>query len=59
MHLSDWEKPLIDEINKIKHNNFYISGTMIEPNSGHIGFGRGKVLKIYEMKLLSNLNNLI
>ena len=42
----DWEKPLIDEINKIKHNNFYISGTMIEPNSGHIKFNCGKVLKI-------------
>ena len=55
----DWEKPLIDEINKIKHNNFYISGTMIEPNSGHIKFNCGESIKNFdEMKLLSNLTNL-
>ena len=31
-----WEGPLVNEINKINHTLFYISGSMIEANSGHI-----------------------
>ena len=42
-----WEKPLIDEIKSINNNKFYISGSMIEPYSGHIKFNCGE-----------NLNNL-
>ncbi|MDB4339743.1 glycosyltransferase [Pelagibacteraceae bacterium] len=54
-----WEKPLINEINSIKHNYFYISGTMIEPNSGHIKFNCGENIENFdEKKLLDNLHNL-
>ncbi len=54
-----WEKPLIDEISSIKHNYFYISGSMIEPNSGHIKFDCGQTIEDFdEKKLLDNLNNL-
>jgi GT2 family glycosyltransferase len=54
-----WEKPLIDEISKINHKNFYISGSMIEPNSGHIKFNCGETIDEFnEQKLLNNLQNL-
>ena len=54
-----WEKPLLDEIKSINHNNFYISGSMIEPNSGHIKFNCGETLEDFdEEKLLANLNKL-
>ena len=36
-----WDIALIDEVNKIGHDKFYLSGTMIEPNSGHIKFDAG------------------
>jgi glycosyltransferase involved in cell wall biosynthesis len=32
----NWDKVLLDEVKNLNHNNFYLSGTMIEPNSGHI-----------------------
>ena len=32
----DWDKVLINEVKILDHDNFYFSGTMIEPNSGHI-----------------------
>ncbi len=32
----EWDKVLIDEVKNLDHDNFYLSGTMIEPNSGHI-----------------------
>tara|TARA_B100000941_G_scaffold288638_1_gene265931 strand:- start:192 stop:1052 length:861 start_codon:yes stop_codon:yes gene_type:complete len=55
----NWEKALVDEINKINHNSFYISGSMIEPNSGHIQFNCGESIDEFnENKLLKNLNNL-
>ena len=55
----NWEKPLIAEINMINHNNFYISGTMIEPKSGHIKFNCGENIEEFdEKKLLDNLKNL-
>jgi len=54
-----WEKPLLDEIKNINHSYFYISGSMIEPNSGHIKFNCGETLEDFdEEKLLSNLNKL-
>jgi len=53
-----WEEALIDEINKIKHNFFYISGSMIEPDSGHIIFDCGNSLDSFdEKKLLDNYKN--
>ena len=32
----NWDKVLLDEVKNLNHDNFYLSGTMIEPNSGHI-----------------------
>ena len=32
----NWDKVLLDEVKSLSHDNFYLSGTMIEPNSGHI-----------------------
>ena len=53
-----WEEALIDEINKIKHNFFYVSGSMIEPDSGHIIFDCGNSLDSFdEKKLLDNYKN--
>ena len=55
----NWEEPLKDEISKINHNNFYISGSMIEPNSGHIKFNCGQTIESFdEEKLLNNLDKL-
>ncbi len=55
----NWEKPLKDEIDKVKHNRFYFSGSMIEQNSGHIKFDCGANIEEFdEKKLLSNLDNL-
>ena len=31
-----WDKVLLKEVKYINHENFYLSGTMIEANSGHI-----------------------
>ena len=54
-----WEKPLVNEINKLNHKNFYISGSMIEPNSGHIKFNCGENIENFdEIKLLENLDKL-
>ena len=55
----NWEEPLINEIKKIKHKNFYLSGSMIEPNSGHIKFNCGNTIENFdEQKLLNNIENL-
>ena len=55
----NWEEPLFNEIKNINHNYFYISGSMIEPYSGHIRFDCGENLEQFEeKKLLDNLNNL-
>ena len=55
----EWDKHLIKEINKIGHDSFYLSGTMIEPNSGHIKFNCGENLESFnEEKLLLNYSNL-
>ena len=32
----DWDKVLLKEVESLNHDEFYLSGTMIEPNSGHI-----------------------
>ena len=48
-----WETSLIEEINTLSHNNFYISGSMIEPYSGHIIFNCGETIDEFdEEKLL-------
>ena len=54
-----WEEPLKNEINSINHNYFYISGSMIEPHSGHIIFNCGESIENFdEKKLLNSLENL-
>ena len=54
-----WDKHLLNEINIIGHSNFYLSGTMIEPNSGHITFNCGESFETFnENKLLANYDNL-
>ncbi len=54
-----WDKYLSEEVRNIKHNKFYLSGTMIEPNSGHIKFNCGETIDSFdEKKLLENLNKL-
>jgi glycosyltransferase involved in cell wall biosynthesis len=54
-----WEGPLVNEINKINHTLFYISGSMIEANSGHIPYDCGNSLESFdEEKLLNNYMNL-
>ena len=54
-----WDYFLKNEIEIIGHNNFYLSGTMIEPNSGHIKFNAGEDIdKFDENKLLDNLKHL-
>ena len=51
----NWDKYLINEVNKIGHDKFYLSGTMIEPNSGHIIFNCGENINEFdEKKLLDN-----
>ena len=55
----DWDIHLKNEISKTKNNKFYISGTMIEPNSGHIQFDCGTDIESFdEAKLLKNLPSL-
>ena len=54
-----WDLFLKNEVQNIGHNNFYLSGTMIEPNSGHIKFNAGESVETFdENKLLINLKNL-
>ncbi len=50
-----WDKILLDEVNNIGHDNFYLSGTMIEANTGHITFNCGSDINSFdEKKLLDN-----
>ena len=54
-----WDLFLKKEVEEIGHNNFYLSGTMIEPNSGHIIFNCGDNINNFdEKKLLDNLPKL-
>ena len=54
-----WDKYLYNEVKKIGHDNFYLSGTMIEPNSGHIVFNSGKDIETFnENRLLDNIHKL-
>ena len=54
-----WDESLKLEISKLPHNLFYLSGTMIEQNSGHIQFDTGFDYKSFdENKLLNNFQKL-
>ena len=55
----DWDRHLINEIDLIGHNKFYLSGTMVEPNSGHIKFNCGENIESFnEEKFLLNYKNI-
>ena len=52
----EWDKVLLNEVNKLNDDKFYFSGTMIEPNSGHIIHDFGVDLNSFnEKELLSNI----
>jgi len=59
--LPEWDKFLNDEIEAIGNKNFFLSSTMIEPqttNPAAIEFDCGKTLENFdEKKLLENFNN--
>ncbi len=52
-----WDRELANEIEKIGHNNFYISGTMV--GAGQVNFDAGETMDVFnEEKLLKNLKNI-
>ena len=54
--LPGWDEILLDEVNKIPHNNFYLSGIMM--NNGPLKFDCGNTLENFnEKKLLDNFKN--
>ena len=55
----EWDHYLNKEIDILRHDNFYLSGTMIEPNSGHIKFNCGDTIENFdEKKLLNNYKSI-
>ncbi len=55
----NWDKVLLDEVKSLNHDNFYLSGTMIEPNSGHIVCNFGVDLNTFnEDELLSKFKDI-
>jgi len=55
----NWDKVLLDEVKSLNHDDFYLSGTMIEPNSGHIACDFGVDLDTFkEEELLSKYKNI-
>lgn len=60
--LPDWDKFLDEEIKSIGHNNFFLSATMIEPettNPSAIQFNCGTSIETFdEKKLLSNFTGI-
>jgi len=55
----NWDKVLLDEVKSLNHDDFYLSGTMIEPNSGHIVCDFGIDLDTFkEDELLSKYKNI-
>ena len=55
----EWDRVLVREIQLHKDTEFYLSGTMIEPNSGHIVYNFGSSIKEFrENELLSKYKNI-
>ena len=55
----NWDVELEKEIKSLNHKLFYLSGSMIEPYSGHIKFFCGENIDEFdEQKLLNNLKSL-
>ena len=44
----NWDKVLLNEVKSLNHDNFYLSGTMIEPYSGHIVYNFGTDLSNFK-----------
>ncbi len=54
-----WDVFLKKEIDNLRTNNFYLSGTMIEQKGGHISYDCGETFKDFnEQKLLINFEKL-
>ena len=54
-----WDRVLLNEIKNLEHDNFYLSGTMIEPNSGHITYNFGVDIETFnEDELLSKYKDI-
>jgi len=54
----DWDKVLLNEIKKIKHEKFYLGGTMIQPSGAHVSLDCGNSIETFnENKLLENYQN--
>jgi len=52
-----WDRELTNEVERIGHNNFYISGTMV--GAGQVKFDAGETIDVFnEEKLLKNLKNI-
>jgi len=55
----EWDIVLMNEVKKIGHDNFYLSGTMIEANSGHIKQNFGRTFSEFKEKdLLDKFRNI-
>ena len=55
----NWDKVLLNEVKNLNHDNFYLSGTMIEPFSGHIVHNFGTDLSNFkEDELLLKYNDI-
>ena len=55
----NWDNVLFDELKKLDHDYFYLSGTMIEPYSGHIVYNFGFDLDSFkEDELLAKYKNI-
>ena len=55
----DWDKILLNEVKSLDHDNFYLSGTMIEANSGHIVYNFGTDINSFkEEELLSKYKHI-
>ena len=53
-----WDKVLLNEIKKIKHEKFYLGGTMIQPSGAHVSLDCGNSIETFnENKLLKNYQN--
>jgi|TARA_B110000285_G_C14976533_1_gene539259 glycosyltransferase involved in cell wall biosynthesis len=56
--LPGWDKILKKELENLKDNLFYLSGTMIDSSNGHINFNCGDTYENFnEEKLLNNYKN--
>jgi glycosyltransferase involved in cell wall biosynthesis len=54
----NWDEFLLDEINKINHEKFYLCGTMIQKSGAHISLDCGDTHETFdEKKLLKNYKN--